>query len=148
MGGNFDFEVDERANNLNDESRNDNGGKEIGHHKEAHQPKEYAIADNVDDVGHKSAFSLAHLMACPPIDRAIHANGYDGEYPREQDNNARKCQTIGSGKLIEITKQEQKRNCYRWKVEGMEEPRDYFGSEQCIFVAQRLLLVGHSGEVL
>ena len=148
MGGNFYFEVDERANNLNDESRNDDGGEEIGHHKEAHQPKEDAITDNVDDVGHKSAFSLAHLMACPPIDCAILANGYDGEYPSKHDDTARKCQTIGSGKLIEITKQQQKRNCYRWKVEGMEEPRDYFGSEQRIFVAQRLLFGGHSGEVL
>ena len=148
MGGNFYFEVDERANNLNDESRNDDGGEEIGHHKEAHQPKEDTIADNVDDVRHKSAFSLAHFMACPPIDCAIHANGYDGKYPREQDNNTRKRQTIGSGKLIEITKQQQKSSRHRWKVEGMEEPRDYFGSEQSIFVAQRLLLGGHSGKVL
>lgn len=148
MGGNFDFEVDERANNLNDESRNDDGGKEIGHHKETHQPKEDAITDNVDDVGHKSAFSLAHLMACPPIDCAIHANGYDGEYPSKQNDNDRKCQTIGGGKLIEITKQQQKSSRHRWKVEGMEEPRDYFGSEQRIFITQRLLFGGHSGEVL
>lgn len=148
MGGNFDFEVDERTNNLNDQSRNDDGGKEIGHHKEAHQPKEYAIADNVDDVGHKSALSLAHLMTCPPIDCAIHANGYDGEYPSEQDDNARKGQTIGGGKLIEITKQQQKCRRYRWKVERMEEPRDYFGSEQRIFVAQGLLFGGHSEKYL
>lgn len=148
MGGNFDFEVDKCTNNLNDESRNDDGGEEIGHHKEAHQPKEDAITDNVDDVGHKSALALAHLMTCPPIDCAIHANGYDGEYPSKQNDNARKCQTIGGGKLIEITKQQQKRNCYRWKVEGMEEPRNYFGREQRIFVAQRLLFGGHSGEVL
>lgn len=148
MGGNFDFEVDERANNLNDESRNDDGGEEIGHHKEAHQPKEDAITDNVDDVGHKSAFSLAHLMACPPIDCAIHTNGNDGEYPSEQDDNARKCQTIGGGQLIEVTKQQQKSSRHRWKVEGMEEPRDYFGCEQRIFVAQRLLFDGHSGKYL
>lgn len=148
MGGNFDFEVDERANNLNDQSRNDDGGEEIGHHKEAHQRKEDAITDNVDDVGHKSTFSLAHLMACPPIDGAIHTNGNDGEYPSEQDDNTRKCQTIGGGQLIEVTKQQQKSSRHRWEVEGMEEPRDYFGSEQRIFVAQRLLFDGHSGKYL
>ena len=104
MGGNFDFEVDERANNLNDESRNDDGGKEIGHHKEAHQPKEYAIADNVDDIGHKSTLALAHLVTGPSVDGAIHADGDERKHPREEDDNARKGKAVGVGQLIQIAK--------------------------------------------
>ena len=41
---------------------------------------------------------------------------------REEDDNARKGKAVGVGQLIQIAKDQQKYDCHRGKVEGMEKP--------------------------
>ena len=122
MGRNFDFQVDQCANNLNEQARHDDRGEEEGHAIEAHEEKKATIADDVDDIGHKSAFALAHLVAGPSVDGAIHADGDERKHPGEEDDNARKGKAVGVGQLIQIAKDQQKCDCHRGKVEGMEKP--------------------------
>ena len=102
--------------------------------KQRHQPVECTIASDVDDIGDKPSLSPTHLVTCPTVDAAIQIDGNERKDPGEQHYDCAKGQTVSQIDLVEIAEYHQQGHCYRWEIERIEQPRDSFGREECVFV--------------
>jgi hypothetical protein len=71
MHADFEENVANGAQDLNDQSTQDDTKGIARHTHIVHEIEQYGIADYRDDVGHKAAFALSHLVMCPTVDLAI-----------------------------------------------------------------------------